>query len=319
MKANEPLQYILLVVLLLAYALVNHAGRSRGEMSDNLIQSQSNGVKTNDELSIVGEEDANHPIKSIRLIGERHSGTTWITEHLEECFGDQIEVKNKFTRFKHWFQVDAMPEDQHKSMIVVAMFRDPYDWVDSMRTRPYHSPLHFDLDWREFVTTPWVMPRGRGDSELLKSGLQHNASCQHLFSFDEIVPCSPSDRKTMFNGTWHGKKVTVGVNYELNHDGSGQPYQSILDLRADKIRNFLSVEHYRGVAAHLAVQYEFLLSQGTNEFIREIEGITGLKAKCPRAPPRPLRSKDLDEQFIAWLDDHLDWEAEKMAGYSPRK
>jgi hypothetical protein len=30
---------------------------------------------------------------SINLIGERHSGTNWITDHLVECFGDQIPVR----------------------------------------------------------------------------------------------------------------------------------------------------------------------------------------------------------------------------------
>ena len=29
---------------------------------------------------------------TIHLIGERHSGTNWITDHLMDCFGDQIEV-----------------------------------------------------------------------------------------------------------------------------------------------------------------------------------------------------------------------------------
>ena len=33
------------------------------------------------------------PVSTINLIGERHSGTNWITDHLEDCFGDQIQVK----------------------------------------------------------------------------------------------------------------------------------------------------------------------------------------------------------------------------------
>ena len=31
-------------------------------------------------------------VSTINLIGERHSGTNWITDHLRDCFGDQIEV-----------------------------------------------------------------------------------------------------------------------------------------------------------------------------------------------------------------------------------
>ena len=29
---------------------------------------------------------------TINLIGERHSGTNWITDHLVDCFGEQIQV-----------------------------------------------------------------------------------------------------------------------------------------------------------------------------------------------------------------------------------
>ena len=32
------------------------------------------------------------PVESIILLGERHSGTNWITDHLMECFQDQVKV-----------------------------------------------------------------------------------------------------------------------------------------------------------------------------------------------------------------------------------
>jgi hypothetical protein len=33
------------------------------------------------------------PVSTINLVGERHSGTNWITDHLVDCFGDQIQVR----------------------------------------------------------------------------------------------------------------------------------------------------------------------------------------------------------------------------------
>lgn len=36
--------------------------------------------------------DHDGPATTISLIGERHSGTNWITDHLEDCFGDRIKV-----------------------------------------------------------------------------------------------------------------------------------------------------------------------------------------------------------------------------------
>jgi hypothetical protein len=31
-------------------------------------------------------------VQTIRLLGERHSGTNWITDHLSDCFGEDIPV-----------------------------------------------------------------------------------------------------------------------------------------------------------------------------------------------------------------------------------
>jgi hypothetical protein len=35
------------------------------------------------------------PVERIILLGERHSGTNWITDYLEECFGDRVIVSGK--------------------------------------------------------------------------------------------------------------------------------------------------------------------------------------------------------------------------------
>jgi hypothetical protein len=43
----------------------------------------------------VVEKALNTPVEKIILLGERHSGTNWITDHLQECFGDRVEVSGK--------------------------------------------------------------------------------------------------------------------------------------------------------------------------------------------------------------------------------
>ncbi len=35
------------------------------------------------------------PVEKIVLLGERHGGTNWITDHLTDCFGDRIEVRRR--------------------------------------------------------------------------------------------------------------------------------------------------------------------------------------------------------------------------------
>lgn len=255
-------------------------------------------------------------IKTINLIGERHSGTKYMTSHLEDCFGDQVKVLNRYTRYKHWFQYEDSKLYEHKSSVVVALIRDPYDWLESMRKKPYHSPYHFDLDWKTFLTRPWGMERGPADQQLIHDGLEHNTTCMHRFPFENIIPCSKLDRN-MYNGTQKsGKKI--GVNYELNQDGSGNAYDSILQLRSDKIRNFLNVSTYDGVHAFYPVQFEYMVSQGTSQLIGELEKVTGLKAKCQRPAPHALKEKQYDASFVRWVNVHLDWETEKLIGYYPR-
>ena len=78
-------------------------------------------------------------VESIRLLGERHSGTNWITDHLTDCFGQDLPVKVEYARFKHWFQIENSTRVPSKSSIVISMYRDPYDWVWAMKERPHHA------------------------------------------------------------------------------------------------------------------------------------------------------------------------------------
>jgi hypothetical protein len=99
------------------------------------------------------------PVDRILLIGERHSGTTYFTKLLKDCFPD-IHVSDVFVNGKHWRQpsleevvrvVDQLGsrdvarhldllswwslkslngniQQAFRSSLVVALFRDPYQW-----------------------------------------------------------------------------------------------------------------------------------------------------------------------------------------------
>jgi hypothetical protein len=43
----------------------------------------------------VVERASDTSVERIILLGERHSGTNWIIDHLQECFGDRIHVSGK--------------------------------------------------------------------------------------------------------------------------------------------------------------------------------------------------------------------------------
>ena len=120
----------------------------------------------------VVEPTSYKPVKQIIVLGERHSGTKWITDHLAECF--DINVTNTYKRNTHWFQEEDLTRVPENSAVVVVMFRDPYHWVEAMRVEPHHAHDHLQwhrhrphtdrkqkwkelarpLEWKEFVTRP---------------------------------------------------------------------------------------------------------------------------------------------------------------------
>jgi hypothetical protein len=258
-------------------------------------------------------EDDERQILTIHLIGERHCGTKWITKHIEDCFGSQVTVLNRYTRFKHWFQYDDVTSFPTNSAIVVVMFRDPYQWVNAMQKKPYHALDHYNLSWDRFVKLEWTIERGEKDKELIDSNATNNVTCVHRFSFNEVVPCTIQDRNNWYNDTH--SYTNRGLMYELNQDGSGNPYQNIVDLRRDKIKNFLSIRNYPAVAAFFPVQYEYVVSRGTADLISEIETVTGVHAQCEKSPPRELPLKQLDDNYVKWMNEHVDWDVEAMIGY----
>jgi hypothetical protein len=121
-------------------------------------------------------------LTSIRLIGERHSGTGWATDVLMRCF-PTVNVHNTLVNQKHWIQhppehvlkmvekygatVEGLkasrvrfgaqftfdqiakspsPKAVFNQTFVVAIFRDPYDWMNAMRRVPHHWPNHQEYD-----------------------------------------------------------------------------------------------------------------------------------------------------------------------------
>ncbi|KAL7465400.1 hypothetical protein ACHAXS_005721 [Conticribra weissflogii] len=259
-----------------------------------------------------------YPVTNIALIGERHSGTNWITDHLQDCFGEDILVRVSYSRYKHWFQTDynAIPT---KSTVVVAMFRDPYDWVTAMWERPHHAHNHMDLSWREFVTRPWEGPRGLNDKlSIVSAGgieeviVEKKSTCVANYTWNEVIPCSYDDSVPI--------EGVAKYMYELMHDGSGRAYPSIVDLRKEKIKNFFSMKDFRGVKSFYPMQYEDLNKFGTSSLLKTLEKETGKAAKCdPFAARGTVSHKTADPEFMNWMNQYVDWQVEGMIGYERRE
>ena len=106
--------------------------------------------------------------------------------------------------------------------------------------------------------------------------------------------------------------------YELNRDGSGRPYENILELRADKIRNFINMSNFDSIYHFEAVHYEGLSIHGTEALIRRLESVMGVKADC-----QPILGEgegsyshyNHPPEFVDYLNKNMDWSAESLIGY----
>ena len=248
--------------------------------------------------------------------------------HLSECFNHTLVIKKELTRYKHWFQFNDPSHYPHDTL-VVAQFRNPCDWFKAMERVPHHSPAHLrtalqpqghpseaNNDWKIFLTKPWTMERIGSD---LWSNRTSETACQQHFPFRDIISC---DLEPLPHSHY---KHTIRYSehqpfYEMRNDGSGLPHDNILEMRTDKIRNFMSVADYQGVADVWVVQYEYLLAKGTQHLIDRIAEWTGQPAHCQGKPPQvrvPKKSRRVSPEFARHVRLHLNWTVEDWIGYKP--
>lgn len=250
-----------------------------------------------------------------------------ITEsHLTACYNDTIEVRKGLTRYKHWFQYDNVTKYPHDAL-VLAQFRNPYDWLKAMEHVPHHAPAHLrtkpgasvndhsaNNDWKTFLTKTWTMERYGAD--LLLNG---DETCQEEFLYRDIVSCveDPLPEDSYQHTLRYSENQPF---YEMRDDGSGLPYDNILELRTDKIRNFMNTINYNGVADVWTLQYEYLVSEGTQHLLDRITEMTGVPANCKAIPPqvrKPKASRMIRADFAAHIRQNINWTVESWIGYTP--
>lgn len=188
-------------------------------------------------------------LTAIRLIGERHSGTNWITNLLETCF-PTINVNTALVSQKHWFQFSPAhvldmvnqysnstaglrpsriknlaaqfnyetiakqksPKSIFNKTFVVAMFRNPYDWMNAMKDLPHHWPNHFDF--KEYQKLGQLMKQKRGYNGLLgRGGGSYAAGETRRDNMMKRVHAMRKKRKTARGG---GRMLTDGVTEPLS-------------------------------------------------------------------------------------------------------
>lgn len=301
----------------------------------SLKEDRSSNVAANDKSSTATasglyefQEPQNGTIKSISLLGERHCGTNWIYDHLGLCFNHTIPVRRSLSRYKHWFQHDD-PQRIPKHSLAIAMFRAPVDWTWAVKEGPHHATDHQRLPWKEFVTKEWTMKRLPKDEEYKKQqdalGTGNMRICQEKFMYHEIRSCLtrpyPEGHFGPHNPEWFCNHQPF---YEMKwNDPDGKPYANILDMRADKIRNFMDISTFSNVDGFWHYRYEGLLKTGTEELIQKVEAATGAKrhpTKCQVSGPNTSKKRrPMDPEFFDYMSDTVDWDAEALIGYRKPK
>eukprot|EP00984_Skeletonema_dohrnii_P002412 scaffold832_cov75-Skeletonema_dohrnii-CCMP3373.AAC.22 len=264
-------------------------------------------------------------VERIVVVGERHSGAEWLVDRVSRCFPD-INVQYGFdSRPGKFFQ--AEPTFDQPNTLVISIFVNPFDWVDMMRRNPINAPTHKDLEWTDFVTTPWERKRSNMDENLEDTD---SAVCSFGFSYNEVIPCM----------TQRDPNTDSFPLYELRPDGTA--YANLLELREDKIKNFLHTANFAGVVDHISIRYEDLVwdDDYTDDALYltlPFPGIAGLLEKIrdqtklvPDITAGWILDEDgifraeqlgegitkLDPYFVQWMEDNIDWDVEELVGYS---
>jgi len=292
-----------------------------GKSEDQYVQDDGEEGKVVTRLAKF-REPKDGTIKSISLLGERNSGTRWIYGHLGLCFNHTIPVHRSLSRYKHWFQYDDESRIPSHTLSI-AMFRDPMTWTWAMKAVPHHASAHVDLPWNDFVTKEWTMKRMFKDEAWRDHQLELNNTgriCQEKFHYHELVSCPTRPYPEGYWGPHRKHRFSQHQPfYEMRvNDPEGRPYSNILEMRADKIRNFMESATYSNVEGFWFYQYESLLKTGTQELVEKIERATGVKRhpkKCQIYEPQNRRKRDMDPDFIDYMLGHVDWKAEALIGY----
>ncbi|KAL3905608.1 MAG: hypothetical protein SGILL_009609, partial [Bacillariaceae sp.] len=276
---------------------------------------KSNERSGDDYISLIDEIPKDE--YRIVILGERHSGTSWLHDRLHECY-PQAEVSTTLQRPGYFFQHEASSKQEQQphpqDTIVLHLTLNIYDWQEQMRSSPEYAPNHVGvhdeghivpLPWHEFLLRPWAMDRPDRDSTF------HNETgpvCQLGFHFNQVVSCV----ETPMGGT-------DNPIYELNGNKGGKPYESIIEMRADKLKNHQQVKKWKNVKKFITVPYETAGKEFKATILDEIEDFAGWKASCSGnvLPPTREHSATMTKEMVQFVTQVTDWEAEALVSYEP--
>jgi hypothetical protein len=262
------------------------------------------------------------PLTSIALVGEWNIDFDWFQETLARCFPN-LTISSGFDDRPGYLLQDPPKDDDEQqlsslepnSTLLVALFFNPYDSIESYRTQYPYAPAHklgngSNMAWQDFVQKRWTMHRPAKDKKLTKQERMTPGICQYGFDFGRISSC-----------TGDGDGL-----YE--HNRTGTPFDTILDLRAERIRNVIQQipkEHVDVASTILPVSVDIAFETKRSktdttppgfqtQLLDPIAKVTGIPFDCTPSAIRGIKPtyQPLEEEYVNWINAHVDWEAEAM-------
>jgi len=214
------------------------------------------------------------------------------------------------------------------------------------------------LSWQEFCTRPWTMPR-RMEYEMkvtTTTRASHNRTmrqqCRYDFDSSEVIPCLynpqsnlvPPNRVRGFEPIYEFSRRSSLLGQPpqtANNKGRWlvppqQPFDSIFELRADKIVH-MALELpllLPNLGGYIAVRYEDILQHGMQPLAEWLShalsppttttGSSGSRPICARpnaqlaaAQPTLLhhRQAQMPQQYKEWITSHVHPRTERLLGY----
>lgn len=222
----------------------------------------------------------------------------------------------------HLYPTGKSAENQ-TFLITQSMHLDPKEGVtkgQSMGGRFTGKPFsvtkslvgHRLLEWEEFVRRPLSLV---GYNESLTSFL-----CQKGYPKQLISPCHQNTTFVPDSVKGIPRSFLRHLPFALNdpvyeHDTDGEPFGHLLQLRARKVVNFLSIPEAWNLHGFGVIQYESLVGNSLEIIKRQISAALRTNSSCPTQQPFQKKPYSVSDEFREFVARKSDWKIEKSIGF----
>jgi hypothetical protein len=237
----------------------SHDNNSPATNDDDAVVHEPEGGEGNNNNDDYGNEPASSSyVHRVVLLGERQTGVDAFRKLWADCFPTR-NFTTTLTRKTYWSQdltqppPDIINNKDKERILFVLLVRNPYTWVEAMRTHPLYMSAHVNqtthraLSWQDFVTRPWIPLTTTETDATVEST---TTKCQLDFAPNQVMPCHLPDTSTADDAhpaDVYELKPAIGGSVVDSGGGSSDTdnmndlaFANILALRAAKLQHFIS-------------------------------------------------------------------------------